>query len=422
MNKFIFTIIFFCGFFSIKAQDLVQVSVGASYSNQAFYTLSNNEINTLNNESWDLAFTTGPADAGIHYNESAKISFTGPVPVLALYLAPINDFSTVIDPMSLTDSLYNGEVSWEDGALNSVKEEGDPSDYGWGVYNPNNQVIEGTYIFALKLRDDSWKKIRIESLDNDVYTMKYASLDGANETTVTIDKNDFQGSPFALFSFSTETAVASPANWDLLFTRYISAIDVGGEITQYPVTGVLSGPGVEVAQANNVDPFTVGHEAYLDSMETQIDVIGQDWKYFDFTVGWVIDLQRAFFIKLPDNHLWKAVFTDFAGSSSGNMDFIKTDLGQLTTVSDPTSNFIDFGVFPNPVTDEFNLSFSLKEQRADIQVHLVNTLGQVVWNKAVDGNSGLNVLNFQAPDVPSGIYHLIVGNETDLWPLTIFLK
>ncbi len=423
MHKiFTFTSVFLFGLFSIMAQD-VDVSVGNLYSNQAFYTLINDETVTLENESWDLAFTTGIDGATILYNESAKISFGDPVPELRLYLAPTNDFSDIIDSTTLIDSLYNGETSWEDGAFNSVKDDGNPLDYGWGVLNSSTQVIEGTKVYALKLRDDSWRKIKIESLDNGVFTMRYANLDGSNETTITIDKNDFLNSPLAFFSFSAWSVVGSPANWDLLFARYYSGLEVGGEVTQYLVTGVLSGPGIEIAQANDINPITVSYVPYLDSMETRLDVIGHDWKYFDLgEFSWVIDLQRAYFIKQPDDHLWKVVFIDFSGSSTGTSTFVKEDLGQLNTVENPASNFVNFGVFPNPITDDFTISFSLKKQCRDMQIHLVNSLGQVVWHKTVDGDARLNVLNFQSPVIPSGIYQLVVGKGADLWSSKVFIK
>ena len=235
-------------------------------------------------------------------------------------------------------------------------------------------------------------------------------------------KDDYSDSPFAFFSFGNGAATASPANWDLLFARYYSGLDAGGEITQYLVTGVLSGPGIEIAQANNINPITVDYQLYLDSMETRLDVIGHDWKYFDLgEFSWVIDLQRAYFVKQPDQHLWKLVFIDFGGSGNGTSTFVKEDLGLLNSIENPASNFIDFGVFPNPVRDEFTLSFSLKVKRNNLQVYLVNSLGQRVWNKTVDGNAGLNVFNYQAPAVPSGVYQLVVGEGNDLMPSTLFI-
>ncbi len=400
---------------ALNAQDFVQVSVGAGYSNQAYYTLNNDATTILPNESWDLAFATAPGNAGVFYNESSRSSMATTAPELRLYLAPTSEFSDPINPSELADSLYNPEKTWETGAFNSIRDENDPNDYGWGTFNAAAQAIEGNKVYALKLRNNTWKKISIESLTNSVFTVKYAGLDGGGETTITIDKASFAGSPFAYFSFGTETASASPAGWDLLFARYRDALDPGdGQVLQYVVTGVLSGLGVEVAEARNVDPLDIDYEPYLDSLSSQIDVIGQDWKFFDLgAFSWVVDLNRVYFIKTAENRLWKIVFYTFDGSTTGNITFEKTDLGLLSGVDSPASNFTGFGIYPNPAVDEVTLSFSLKESRNCLPVHLANSLGQIVWQSRVEANAGLNVLNIHPGELPAGLYHLILGSGND---------
>ena len=395
----------------LNAQEFVQVSVGSSYSLQSYYTLSNDENSILTNESWDLAFTTAPDAAGIFYNEAATASFSGEAPELRLYLAPTTDFADIINPAVLGDSLYNEEIDWENGAFNNPRGENDPGDYGWGTYNPGTQAIEGNRVYALKLRNGSWKKIFIESLSNGVYTVKYAGLDGANEATATISKADFAGSPLALFSFNTETAIASPAGWDLLFTRYRTALDPGdGVVVQYMVTGVLSGPGVESAEARGVDPVDVDYEPYLDSLSTQLDIIGQDWKFFDLgAFEWVLDPERAYFVKTLENRLWKIVFYGFDGSSTGIFTFEKTDLGLLSSTRSPASNFVDLSVYPNPAAEEMTVAFTLKESQKELCLYLTNALGQVVWQSTVAGNAGLNILNLRPGGLPGGIYNLSMG-------------
>jgi len=410
------TLLAFVSFFSLHAQETVTVSVGASYINQVYYSIDNDDKVTLNNESWDLAFSTGPTDGGIFINEAVKSVISGTVPDLKLYLAPTTDFSDLIIPGNLSDSLYNEEEDWQNGAFNGFKDDLDPSDYGWGFYDSGENEVIGIRVFALKLRDGSWKKIKVESLTGGVYTMRYADLDGANESLVAIDKADYSGSPLAYFSFGTGTTVASPAGWDFLFTRYVAAIDPGGgNITQYPVTGVLSGPGVEVAEAQYVDPATVDYQDYLDSFDTHLDVIGQDWKYFDLNnFQWVIDDQRAFFAKMPNNDLWKLVFTGFSGSGTGTFTFEKTYLGQVSGVEDAQGNFTDIGVFPNPVAEELNIAFSLAESRERIPLSIFNQLGQEVLQTTVSGNAGMNVITLPASQLPGGVYFVRMGEGRDV--------
>lgn len=404
------------GFASLTAQEFVQVPLGGSYANQAYYNIGTDAMDFLPNQSWDLAFATAPGSAGIFVNEASASSMAGAAPELRLYLSYTTDFAEEIEPalLAFSDSLYNEEIDWDNGAFNNPKDALNSDDYGWGTYNPANQAIEGDRVFALQLRNDSWKKIFIESMASGLYTLKYADLDGANEGTITIDKADFAGSPLVLYSFTTGTAEASPANWDLLFTRYRTALDPGdGVLLQYMVTGVLSGPGVETAEARGVDPLTVDYEPYLDSLGTQLDIIGQDWKRFDLgSFMWIVDPERAFFVKTADN-LWKVVFYAFDGTSTGIFTFEKTYLGLIQRTESPSGNVSGLSVFPNPAVEDMTVSFSLKEQRLRLPLSLVDGLGRTVWQTAVRGDAGLNVLNLRLNAPAAGVYWLVVGNGGD---------
>lgn len=400
------------GAISLQAQT-VTVSTGASYSNQAYYNIQTDDVTTLANTAWDLAFSTDPNDAGIFVNEAVKSVLSGPYPELRLYLAPTFEFEDPINPASLTDSLYNPEINWQNGAFNSMKDDLDPSDFGWGFTGSGDTTVIGYRIFALQLRDDTWKKIKIESLVDGVYTMRYADLDGANEQIVTVDKADFAGSPLAYYSFSTGVTVASPTAWDLLFTRYHTPLSGGGAPIQYLVTGVLSGPGTEVAEAQGVDPATVNYEDYLDSLQAApLDIIGQDWKYFDLqNFVWVLDDERAFFVKLANNQLWKIVFTGFGGSTNGNFIFEKTYLGEVSGVEESQSGLSAFRVFPNPAAEEITVAFSLKEEQNNLSAALITPMGQIVRTFAVSGHAGLNVLAVNVSSLPEGSYFLRLGGE-----------
>ncbi|MBK7407906.1 MAG: T9SS type A sorting domain-containing protein [Saprospirales bacterium] len=396
---------------SLQAQSSVTVSVGNGYSTQVYYTMANDAVTTLANNAWDLAFTTGPTDGGVFTNEAAN---SGSNPV-QLWLAPTWEWSDIINPAMLEDSLYNPETDWETGAFNSVKDPLDPSDFGWGFYSEIDNEAIGVRVYALQLRDGSWKKIMIDSLIAGVYYWRYADLDGANETNMTIDKADFAGSPLVYFSFDTEASVASPSGWDLLFTRYLAPLELSGEIVPYPSTGVLSGFGVEVAEAQGVNPATVNYEDYLDSLDTHLDVIGQDWKEFNLTTfSWVLDPNRAYFVKLADNNLWKVVFTAFGGSGTGNITFEKTFVATITGVEEAGSNFTNFGVFPNPAVDELTVAFSLVKSQEVMPLTLVNSLGQEVWRMQVSGTSGLNVWQIDLPGLSNGLYYLIAGNGNEV--------
>ncbi|MEZ4956598.1 MAG: hypothetical protein R2825_23780 [Saprospiraceae bacterium] len=53
-------------------------------------------------------------------------------------------------------------------------------------------------------------------------------------------------------------------DWDLLFTRYSAPVDDGaGGFFDLVTSGVLSAPGIEVAEARGVDPFYVEYTDYV---------------------------------------------------------------------------------------------------------------------------------------------------------------
>lgn len=416
------TLFFSLSLMTAYAQDYVEVAVGASYSNQAYYNLSTDDITTLANDSWDLAFTLGGGDFSILYNESSSASFTGPAPELRMYVTNAEDFSETIELASLTDSLYNDETSWANGAFNTTADPTNPFDLGWGLYDPSSHVVTGSRVYALKLRDNSWKKIKVESLQGGVFTVKHADLDGANEATFTVNKADYD-SPMAFFSFTTGEVTASPADWDLVFQRYKSPLDAGGDIIEYPTTGVLTAAGIEVAKAVGVVPAEVEYEDYQEVLTADNNVIGHDWKAFDLeNFQWVIAQDRAYFIKMQDDRVWKINFIDFEGSSTGLSVFQKTDLGVITALTDPQSNFTEASVFPNPVIDQFTIAFSLKTAHNNMPVQLINNLGQQVWNGQVDAAAGFNTISMNMPQLTTGMYQLVVGQGNDLWTTTVFVK
>lgn len=399
----------------LSAQEYGQASFGPNYSEQAFFRFSDLSADNLDNESWDLAFSVeGAFSVGVHFNEAVPASFTGEAPYLELYLAPVGSMDESIDLEAITDTLYNPEASWDEGALNTMKDPDNQLDFGWGVYNPVDHSVNGDKVFVIKLRDNSYRKFEVTSLIAGVYTFTYADLDGSNETVVTIDGSQFD-SHLAFFSFETGETIESPGNWDLLFSRYITPLDAGGgEVINYTVAGVLTGPGTQVAKAEGVLPSEANPEDYVDAYDSQLDLIGHTWKYFDLgEFSWIIEDSLSYFVKTADEHLWKMIFIDFEGSSTGTATFEVEDLGTVD-VQDPAGNVATLGIFPNPVEDHFVLSLELREQPSPFDIYIVDMTGKVVWQTRKKGVAGLNVYEVGGLNFPAGMYTLSVNMNGSL--------
>ncbi len=398
---------------NLLAQELQEINSGAGYNSQSYYSLSTGEEELVANDAWDIAFSVGAVDAGIFINESSGSSMGQPLPFIELYDALTDDFGSQPDPSLLIDyQLFNAEKSWSKGALNEAADPTEPLDFGWGILDPTSQDITGERVFVVKLRNGQYRKLQVQSLIDGTYTFRYANLNGTGEATKTISKADHAGSVLAYFSFATGGTVSvEPAGgFDLFYCRYITPFFNPGTNEYEPVgvMGILSGYGVQVAQANGVDPATVSYDDWVDSLSADIDVIGYDWKAFSGS-SWLLYLDRAYFVKTLDGSIWKINFIDFGGSLTGTTVFEKTNLGGANAVNDPDSPLTNFNVFPNPATSEANLVFSAKAAKGDAVLSLRDATGKAVFQAKLHTNQGLNGYVLPLNHLQEGVYFAVLN-------------
>jgi len=405
---------------SLTAQNYDQVSNAPAYAQQAYYVFSTGNSINVANDAWDLAFTTAPMNVGIHLNESSSSSPTNPIPSLELYLTNASNFTQVLQSSDLSDRVYNPETNWSEGALNISKSTTNPFDMGWGIYNPSTHIIEGNKIFGIKLRSGSFKKFMIQSLAGSIYTLQVADLDNSNATTITLDKNSTNGSPFLYFSFTSGIVNTIPTQWDLVFQRYTTPLfDAStGAYVPYNVLGVLSGNKVFVARAKGVNPQTVAYSAYNDSLSNDMDKIGYDWK--TFSNSWAVATDLAYFVKTADNHVWKMVFIDFEGSSTGISTFEKTDLGLATTIEN-SANSAKYWVYPTVTSGDFH--FAIEDSKPQTyQLQLLSIEGKIVWETTILSTTSLNVFDVQLPNLSAGTYRLAIKGANSLNSQTLIIR
>lgn len=385
MKKFIYLL--FLTFQLPLFGQLTSVSTGTGYSKQSFYHLATGTETQINNDAWDFAFSnSGSLDVGILINES--VSSTGNP--LRLYLAPtliweepITDLSGFVDSVQL----FNPDIQWSTGAFNTVKDSGNPLDFGWGNYNSQTHIIEGSRIFILQKRDLSYCKLQIQQLSGSEYTFRYASLDGSNEVVKTINRNNFVGEPLLFYSMNTGNIIDTPENYDFIFMRYFSALDAGGVIVEYPVTGILLAPGTKGVKATHIDPLEVDESDYKNDYTENLQVIGHDWKFFDFNQGWVLDDSTAYFIQTQNKDKYKLVFLEFKGSSTGTALFLQEFLGNTSEVHDE-NNKVVFQICPNPVSDFIKIE---SDALGKIQYALYSMDGRLLLKNETFAGNQINV-------------------------------
>jgi HmuY protein len=409
----------------LNAQSFQEIATGAGYQKQSFVNLETGTEKQVSNTEWDIAFSVfGAQDAGIFINESAGSSMGQPLPQLELYYTLSDDFTEVPDPVALTDNrLHNSEITWQYGAFNEVRNQNNPADFGWGEYSFMTNQVTGGLVYVIKLRDGQFRKIKIESLAlvNGVqsYTFKYANLDGSNEVTKTVAKSPNTNQVLAYFSFATGNTVSvePTTGWDFVYCRYNTFIPdpATGEPTLYNVTGLLSGLGVTVAEADGIDPTVSEIGVYVDSFQTQLDIVGSDWKSFSGT-AWSIDQDRVYFVNDNDN-LWKIYFVDFEGSSTGKAVFEKTNLGSVNSVNDANALGLKLNTYPNPTTDLVYVTLEVPTELAQNgQLMVTDMAGKTVVQRRVALREGLQVFELPTAQLANGTYQLslIVGQATHI--------
>jgi len=293
------------------------ISMGANYASDIYYSLSDGVVAEVSRTNWDVAFSVDAMSSSILINDGAGVTLKE-YPNAWQWPGSVDTTG-----YSTWDALYNSDADWEEGAFGQ-NATGHPN-YGWGEYDMTSHNVEGAALYIVKLIDGQFKQIFIEVKDatNKEYIFKYADLDGTNEVTETISI-DGPTSNYVYYSIVDESVVTNrepdASSWDLLFTKYID-----NEIS-YNVTGVKQNIGVQAIEIEDALDLTI--ETYNEAdFSDDITEIGSDWKEFDMgTFQYTIDADRIYFVKDQDDKVYKIIFTDFEGSSSGNMGFEITGL------------------------------------------------------------------------------------------------
>lgn len=389
------------------SQTLDSVILGAGYANESYYSLANGEVANVSNLNWDLAFDLSPFGSTIRMNRKTD--------VLYLYPGTAADWSTVDTAGHLNWEQYiDGYTSWSEGALNAPADISNPVDLGWGNYNTITHITEGSRLFVIKLDDDSYRKLLIETLASGVYTFKYANIDGSNEVSETITKSTYTGQNFIHYSILNETVVdrePASADWDLVFTNYVLELAPN---YYSGVTGALSNSTFRTLTTAKVNGVPAADANYATATYTdEANTIGYDWKTFNMgTFSYDIPDSLCYFVKDENDNTWKIVFTGFVGSSNGKIYFTKE---QITFASTLENNPNSFSIYPNPAADLIYLN---GENLKLVNIH--NSAGQLIYSETLA--EGQSLYTIPVSDLNAGLYILQVTtteNEIITKKLTI---
>lgn len=405
------------GTFQLTA-DVIEVDI-KDKSQSAYLDLQNAVVVNVLNNNWDISFMTGM---------NAAIGTNGGHGVRLWHVtdATIADFDMPLDTtgkFEVWEEQINSPDTWSIGAFNLGVNgfEGSTGDFGWGQYSQT--VITGTELFVIKLRNGDYKKIAINELISSVYSFTYSDLNNENIVAKEVSKADFAGKMNGYFNLQTDEQLDREplkANWDLEFSKYLELVTMQGKSQFYPVTGARSNSNVKIAQLDDVDIVNTPAPKEEDFSKS-ITTIGWDWKYFDFSLGYVLTENRVYFVQryelkdngngpeeVPVGDLHKLVFTGFEGGKF-------TINGITTSVSENNYDNSKFAVYPNVVNknDKLSLVYSGSDL-GQATMNVYSATGQNVHSQNVELTDNLQISNISTSDLNSGIYFVRIqnGNST----------
>lgn len=272
------------------------VEMTEDYKLQVFYSLRNNTVVATNKyTAWDLGFETAP--------EGWHIILNGAKFKMAVY--PIKKkFEEV------TSADTTGIASLIDVAS------GDADSTAFGDW----RKTEKTYIIH-RGTDETGKylgmeKIQILSVDASKYVVRFAAIDGSNDKTLEVLKNEQYNYTFLSFDGGGKTLLIEPPRkeWDIAFTKYTHFyydLDM-----RYSVVGCLLNSYNTSAGRDSVTK----NFAEIDlrkvasvMLRREIDVIGFEWKSYDLNTGkFTVDAGRHYIIRSGEEGVYyKLRFVDF---------------------------------------------------------------------------------------------------------------
>jgi hypothetical protein len=394
------------------------VNMGPNITNDVFYSLGNSTVKTEGSANWILALSTSMSTAGIWANHSAgvRVFRTG---------KNVSQWNTITLADTALEQLFNPDTSWDYGALNAKSAA--VYDYGWGTYNTVTHNVNGDSIFIVA-QGNNFYQIAIDSMKgftNDYYT-RVAPVGSAMFTAPYVFKKapKYSNSNFIYVKagpMGLSDTTREPANntWDVLFTKYITKIpDGAGGFVPYPVVGALSNRGTKTAKVTSVPVADLATTYASYPLNTTINNIGYDWKFFNGTI-YTYPADQSYLVQSKDGSLWQMVFNGYS-KATGVTNFNKRKLAFPAAINDVNNNATSFGVYPNPTNGTTLISITSKN-KVDATLRIVDMQGKIVSNKNIQVQDGLNAFELNLSHLQAGNY-LITLNGAALSANKLIIK
>ena len=286
--------------FDRGGEEDIRVSMGSKYGTVVYYDLATRRIVSQQSIGvWSLSISGDTADSLIYINTALIMSVTNLGGVA---------WKSVTTPTTTPRQLRYDAPS------------GDPDSTAFGHWwNADGTSKGDVYLVNRGLDADvnalGWSKVMPIRVDASGITMRIASLDGTNDTTITIPRNPLHAHVGVLCSISKpEIVYYEPVRgtWDLCFTRY-TYFFYAPDFLAYAVTGVLLSKDTRASRVDSgAFSSVIAGDTVQFPLTSKRDVIGYDWKSYNITQGvYTTDTSKVYLVRDHSGFLNKMHFIDF---------------------------------------------------------------------------------------------------------------
>jgi hypothetical protein len=276
-----------------------QVEMGSDYALKLFFSLKNNEVvSQLPKIIYDLSFESSDEGWNVLIN-------SGKIMKVAFY-----------EGADFPDVLNTNEANWKWDSWTGNMDSTAIGDWrsANGIY-----LIDRGYNELGEFQ--GFSKLKIDSVDVNNFYIRSSDLNGDNILNSIIPKiKRLSFTPFSLDQGHEFVSTLWPdkEDWDIVFTSYTYVYYDLEEITPYQVTGVLINPhNVRAIREDSVlfEDIDLEYASEI-SLINKLDVIGFDWKFYNFDEGFYSVLSdQSYIIQDVEGVFYKLRFVDFYDDS-----------------------------------------------------------------------------------------------------------
>lgn len=271
----------------------VQIEIGYPYTNQVYYDCESNKVISTNTKfDWDIAFEC--SENGYH------VLVNNALGMLVANMGSV-DFTSVTSISGVT-------WTWDapSGNLDST---------AIGNWQNSNNVYIIDRQYDANGNHQGYYKIQLQQVTASSYTFRFAQLNGNNDKTISISKDN--NLSFLHYSFNNGGEIKNiepeKNSWDLLFTNHHHKFD--NLPLPFVLTQALTNKhnGVLVAEDNNGNFLDITLKDTANYTFTNYwNEIGHDWKIRNSNDNsYTIDNNKSYIVKTTSGLFYKIRFIDF---------------------------------------------------------------------------------------------------------------